>query len=71
MFNHEFLNPRRYVPPTNPTRDLNISPVIGDLFEATKPMPKHILVGLLPEYLVSYIKYYSSNDIIVPAESSH
>ena len=35
------------------------------------PTYEHILVGILPEYLVSYIKYYSSTDIIVPAESSH
>ena len=32
---------------------------------------EHILVGILPEYLVSYSKYYSSTDIIVQEESSH
>ena len=32
---------------------------------------EHILVGILPEYLVSYSKYCSSTDIIFPAESSH
>ena len=31
-----FKIPKRHVPPTNPTRDLNISPVIGELFAATK-----------------------------------
>ena len=33
-----FLNPNHHIPPTNPTHDLNISPVIGELFAATLSM---------------------------------
>ena len=29
VFYHKFFNPKRHVPPTNPTNDCNISPVIG------------------------------------------
>ena len=32
---------------------------------------EHILVGILPKYLISYNKYYGSTDTIVPAELSH
>ena len=37
-YNHDFFNPNRHIPPTNPTHDLNISPVIGELFAATLSM---------------------------------
>ena len=32
---------------------------------------KHTVVGILPNYHISYNKYHSSTDTIVPAESSH
>ena len=32
---------------------------------------EHILVGILPKYLILYNKYYGSTDTIVPEELSH
>ena len=44
IFNHVFLNPNRHVPSTNPTHDLKLSSVIGELFEDTKSMQNaHVL----------------------------
>ena len=34
----EFLKPKRHIPPTNPTNDLNTSPVEGSLFAACRSM---------------------------------
>ena len=36
IFNNNLFNPNRHVPITNPTHDLNIYPVIGEIFAATK-----------------------------------
>ena len=30
--NHKFFHPSRHLPPTNPTLDPNMSPVIGEFF---------------------------------------
>ena len=37
-FHHKFFQPTRHIPPTNPSNDINMSPVIGELFVATRSM---------------------------------
>ena len=37
-FHHEFFKPKRQIPPTNPTLDPDMLPVIGELFSAKKSM---------------------------------
>ena len=41
VFYHDFFNPKRHVPPTNPTNDCNISPVIGNFLALLNQCKMH------------------------------
>ena len=43
---HPFFHPVRHIPPTNPTHDMNISPVEGKTFAALKSM-QNVQIGYM------------------------
>ena len=69
----EYFHPKRHIPPTNPTGDINMSPVDGYLFTACKSMQNVQWLtqcGGVNKYVVKYIgKIDEQNYVIVSTDS--
>ena len=73
-FYHEFFKPKRHIPPTNPTLDPNMSPVIGELFSATKSMQNAQVLTQTNgcnKYLCKYIAKVDEQNQIIISSSTH
>ena len=72
VFHHPIFKPTRHVPPTNPTNDKNISPVIGYTFAATQSMQNCQVLTLANganKYVVKYIsKIDEQNRVIISVD---
>ena len=72
--NVEFFHPKRHIPPTNPTGDINMSPVEGYFFTACRSMQNVqylTLCGGVSKYVVKYIgKIDEQNYVIICTDSS-
>ena len=72
--NLEFFHPKRHIPPTNPTGDINMSPVEGYFFTACRSMQNVqylTLCGGVNKYVVKYIgKIDEQNYVIICTDSS-
>ena len=63
-----FFHPKRYVPPTNPTDDRNISPVEGYIFAITKSMQnvqKLTGAGGCSKYVCKYIAKIDEQNYVI------
>ena len=69
----DFFHPKRHIPPTNPTNDMNISPVEGYTFAACRSMQNAQVLtatGGCSKYCLKYcIKVDEQNFVIVQAEN--
>ena len=67
-----FFHPKRHIPPTNPTDDINISPVNGYLFSVCKSMQnlqRLLGAGGCSKYVCKYIaKVDEQNYLVVEIE---
>ena len=70
---HEYFHPKRHIPPTNPTGDINMSPVDGYFFTACRSMQNVqwlTQAGGVNKYVVKYIgKIDEQNYVIVSTDS--
>ena len=69
-----FFHPARHIPPTNPTNDMNISPVEGYTFSACRSMQNAQMLtacGGVKKYVCKYIgKIDEQNYIVVSVDGS-
>ena len=73
VFNHDMFKPSRHIPPTNPTNDCNISPVIGYTFAATQSMQNAQVLTLANganKYVAKYlVKIDEQNRVIIGCDA--
>lgn len=73
-FVHDYFKPNRHVPPTNPSDDSNISPVLGELFAATKSMQNaQILTNTngCNKYVCKYLGKIDENNYVIVFSNPH
>lgn len=74
VLHHPFFTPSRHIPPTNPTNDLNISPVDGYHFAASRSMQNvHSLTHTngAYKYVCKYIGKIDQQNYVVVSTMSH
>ena len=71
---NEYFHPKRHIPPTNPTGDINMSPVDGYLFTACRSMQNVQWLtnsGGVNKYVVKYIGKIDEQNYVIISTDSH
>jgi len=70
----EYFHPKRHIPPTNPTGDINMSPVDGYLFNACRSMQNVQWLtqcGGVNKYVVKYIGKIDEQNYVIICTDTH